>query len=45
MSGQMIMYIGIAVAAVSVLGEIAVTIIFKNNKKKMIQKIYESYDN
>ena len=45
MSGQMIMYIGIAVAAVSVLGEIAVTIIFKNNKKKMIRKIYESYDN
>ncbi len=45
MTGQMIFYIGIAVASLSVIGEIVATIVFKSSKKKMIRKIYESYDN
>ena len=42
MTGQMLVYIGIA--AVGLIGEILVTVIFAGNKKKMIRKIYDSYE-
>lgn len=44
MTGQMIIYIGIAVVAISVIGEIVATIVFKSTKNKTVQKIYDSYD-
>lgn len=44
MTGQMIIYIGIGVAALSLIGEIVATIVFRNTKKKMVEKIYNSYD-
>ena len=45
MTGQMLVYIGIGMVAVGVIGEILAMVIFKSNKKKMIKKIYDSYDN
>jgi len=45
MTGQMLVYIGIGMAAVGLIGEILVTVIFAGNKKKMIRKIYDSYEN
>ena len=45
MSGQMFIYAGIGLAAVGIIGEIVAMVVFKNNKKKMIHKIYDSYEN
>ena len=45
MTGQMFVYIGIGLVALGVIGEILAMVIFKSSKKKMIQKIYDSYDN
>lgn len=40
----MFVYIGIGLVALGVIGEILAMVIFKSSKKKMIQKIYDSYD-
>ena len=44
MTGQMFVYVGIGLVALGVIGEILAMVISKGNKKKMIKKIYDSYD-
>lgn len=43
-TGQMIMYGGIALFALSLIGEIVSTIAFSVSKKKMLKKIYEGQE-